>query len=217
MSTAVATETETETRTDVRYTPDDLLNMSDSKDYELVGGRLVERHMGAESSRIGTRLCTRLDRFCDENDLGIVWGADNGYQCFPHDPRQVRKPDISFVKKGRLPGDASPKGWIRIVPDLVVEVVSPGDLAEQLEEKLTDYQMAGVPLIWVIYPNQRRARAFRLDGPPALVREDDDLSGEDILPGFRCRLGGILPRQAPTAEPPASTPPTDPHRNPTDH
>jgi Uma2 family endonuclease len=165
MSTAVATETRTEP--DVRYTPDDLLNLPDSKDYELVGGRLVERHMGAESSRIGTRLCTRLDRFCDDNDLGIVWGADNGYECFPHAPGLVRKPDVSFVRKGRLPADASPKGWIRIVPDLVVEVVSPGDLAEQLEEKLEDYRKAGVPLIWVIYPRSRMAKVLRRPQPPS--------------------------------------------------
>ncbi len=199
MSTAVATETRTEI--DVRYTPDDLLNMSDSKDYELVGGRLVERHMGAESSEIGGNLYFLLRLFCREHDLGKLWPADNGYQCFPHDPKQVRKPDVSFIRKGRLPENKSPKGWIRIVPDLAVEVVSPGDLAEELEEKLEDYRKAGVPLVWVIYPNQRRARVFRLDGPPALVREDDDLSGEDILPGFRCRLGDILPRQDQNAGP----------------
>ncbi len=202
MSTAVATET------DARYTPDDLLNLPDGKSYELVGGRLVERHMGAESSRIGTRLCTRLDRFCDENDQGIVWGADNGYECFPHAPRLVRKPDVSFIRKGRLPGNASPKGWSQIAPDLVVEVVSPGDSVEPLEEKLEDYQKAGVPLIWVIYPGRRKARVFRLGGPTSLLREDDELSGEDILPGFRCRLGDILPSQASTAEP--STAPNGP-------
>ncbi|MHB1559730.1 MAG: Uma2 family endonuclease [Isosphaeraceae bacterium] len=198
MSTAGATET------NVRYAPDDLLNMPDGKDYELVGGRLVERHTGAESSEIGGNLFLRLGLFCQQHDLGKLWPADNGYQYFPHDPKQVRKPDVSFIRKGRLPGNASPKGWIRIVPDLVVEVVSPGDLAEDLEEKLEDYQKVAVPLVWVIYPSQRMARVFRSDGPPAVVREDDELSGEDILPGFRCRLGDILPRQAPTAEPPTA-------------
>lgn len=202
MSTAVATETEP----DVRYTPDDLLNMSDSKDYELVGGRLVERHMGAESSEIGGNLYFLLRLFCREHDLGKLWPSDNSYACFPHDPKQVRKPDVSFIRKGRLTGNASPKGWIRIVPDLVVEVVSPGDLAEDLEEKLEDYQKVAVPLVWVIYPSQHMARVFRCDGPPTVVREDDELSGEDILPGFRCRLGDILPRQAPTVAPNGPTP-----------
>jgi Uma2 family endonuclease len=178
--------------------------MPDAKDYELVDGRLVERNMGAESSLIGTRLCSQIDRFCEEHDLGIVWGADNGYQCFPHAPGRVRKPDVSFVRRGRLPGDAAPKGWVRIAPDLAVEVISPGDTAEDLEEKLEDYRKAGVPLVWVIYPRARKAHVFRPDGPPSVLGEDDDLSGEDVLPGFRCPLLEILPRRAPADEAPAA-------------
>jgi len=201
MSTAVATEAR-------RYTPEDLLALPDGKSYELVDGRLVERNVGAESSRVGTRLCSRMDFFCEENDLGLVWGADNGFQCFAHAPGRVRRPDVSFIRRGRLPGDVSPKGWVRIPPDLAVEVVSPNDSAEDLEEKLEDYHKARVPLVWVIYPKARKARVFRLDGPPAVLGEDDVLSGEEIIPGFRCPLREILPRttsaeetRAPSADP----------------
>ncbi len=77
MSTVVVTEAR-------RYTPEDLLAMPDGKSYELVDGHLVERHMGAESSEIGGNLFFRLRLFCREHELGIVWPADNGYQCFPH-------------------------------------------------------------------------------------------------------------------------------------
>ncbi len=197
MSTAVATEAR-------RYTPEDLLAMPDGKSYELVNGRLVERKMGAESSRVGGRLFSRLERFCEEHNLGIAWPADNGYQCFPHAPGLVRKPDLSFVKSGRLPGDVAPKGWVRIPPDLAVEVVSPNDSVEELEEKLEDYQKVYVPLVWVIYPERRKARVFRLDGPPIVLAEDDELSGEDIIPGFRCPLREILPRRAPAEVSPAT-------------
>lgn len=186
MSVAVAIEAR-------RYTPEDLLALAGGKGYELVDGRLREKQVGAESSRIGTRLCSRLDRYSEENGLGIVWGADNGYQCFPHAPEMVRKPDVSFVKSGRLPGDIAPRGWVRIAPDLAVEIISPHDSAEELEGKLEDYAKAGVPLVWVIYPERRRARVFRGDGPTTVVGEEDDLTGEAILPGFRCRLREILP------------------------
>ena len=81
MSTAVASET--------HYTPEDLLAMPDGVGFELVDGRLVERNMGAQSSRVGGRLHTRLDLFCEEHRLGIVFPADNGYQYFPHRPRLV--------------------------------------------------------------------------------------------------------------------------------
>ena len=188
MSTAVATEVR-------RFTPEDLLAMPDGKSYELVRGRLVERNMGAESSEVGGNLYFHLRLFCRDHDLGIVWPADNGYQCFPHAPGLVRKPDVSFIRRGRLPGDVAPEGWVKIPPDLAVEVVSPGDSAEELKEKLSDYRKAGVPLIWVIYPKARTATILRRDGPITELEEDDVLSGEEIIPGFRCPLREILPRR----------------------
>jgi Uma2 family endonuclease len=197
MSTATATE--------VRYTPEDLLAMPDGKAYELVDGRLVERHMGSESSLVGGRLYWRLTQFCDEQNRGIVWPADNGFQCFPHAPGLVRRPDVSFVRSGRLPGDVPPKGWVRIPPDLAVEVVSPRDLAGELEEKLSDYKKVDVPLVWVIYPEQRVVKVLRHLGPPSDLGEDDELSGEDVIPGFRCPVREILPRRQPAKDAPADT------------
>ncbi len=197
MSTAVATKT--------RYTPEDLLALPDGKSYELVRGQLVERNMGAESSGVGGRLFLRLGQFCAEHGLGMAWPADNGFQCFPHDPGLVRKPDVSFVRRGHLPGDVEPVGWVRIPPDLAVEVVSPNDRVEELEEKLDDYRKVRVPLIWVIYPKQRKVKVLRRDGPPSELGEDDELSGEDVIPGFRCLVREILPPRKP-ADPVSSAP-----------
>ena len=157
MSTAVATKTQ--------YTPEDLLAMPDGKRYELVGGQLVERNTGLESSWVGGRLHSRLDRFCEEHDVGWALPADDGYQCFPHDPRLVRRPDVSFIRRGRLPNELLPSGWGKIPPDLAVEVVSPNDSADLLEEKLDDYQKVAVPLVWVVNlkslsPSSRRSTAL---------------------------------------------------------
>ena len=69
----------------------------------------------------------------------------------------VRKPDVSFIRAGCLPGDVLPSGILRIAPDLAVEVVSPNDLAPELDEKLEDYQKAGVCLVWVVIPSLERS------------------------------------------------------------
>jgi Uma2 family endonuclease len=191
MSTAVATK--------ARYTPEELLAMPDGKSYELVDGQLVERNMGAESSWIGGRLHSRLDQFCEEHGLGWALPADNGFECFPHDPGLVRKPDVSFVRFGRLRGEVLPKGWIKIPPDLAVEVVSPNDEIEKLEEKLDDYQQVAVPLIWVIHPG-KKVMVYRGDGSVSLLRESDELSGEDVIPGFRCPVRELFPRREPAPE-----------------
>ncbi len=165
MSTSVATK--------ARITPEELLAMPDERSYELVGGQLVERKMGLESSWVGGRLLVRLGRFCEEHGLGWVFNADNGYECFAHDPGRVRRPDVSFIRFGRLPGEVLPKGWAKIPPDLAVEAISPNDTAYELDEKLEDYRKAGVPLVWVINPNSRTVRIHRGDGSVEYLYEDD--------------------------------------------
>ncbi len=85
------------------YTPEDLLAMPDRKDYELVDGHLVERHMSVLSSWVAGRLLRFVDIFVEENQLGWAWPAGQGYVCFPDSPRKVRFPDVSFVRKDRLP------------------------------------------------------------------------------------------------------------------
>jgi Uma2 family endonuclease len=185
-------------------TPEDLLAMPDGTGYELVRGQLVERNMGLESSWVGGRLLARLDRFCEEHALGWVFNADNGYQCFPHAPGLVRRPDVSFIRFGRFPGEKLPDGWSKIPPDLAVEVISPNDTAYDLDEKLEDYRAAGFPLIWVINPRSRTVRVHRGDGSVAYLHEEESLSGENIVPGFRCPLREIFPPGAAPAETPTS-------------
>jgi Uma2 family endonuclease len=177
----------------LEYTPEDLLSLPDGKNYELVDGQLEERPMGIESSWVGSQLLARLARFSDEYRLGWALQSDSGYQCFPHKPSLVRRPDVSFVKAGRFARGVLPKGWARIAPDLAIEVVSPNDTVYGLEEKLEDYRSVEVPLVWVINPDSRTVMVHRRDGSISLLRDHDVLSGEDVIPGFRCPIREILP------------------------
>jgi Uma2 family endonuclease len=198
MSTAIATE--------ARSTPEDLLALAGRGGHELVHGRLLEHKMGAESSGVGAEVLVLRGQHCKQHGLGRVLPADAGYQCFPHEPALLRKADVSFIREERIPGGRLPKGWAKFPPDLAVEVVSPNDIAEELEERLNDYRKAGVPLLWVIYPGSRTARVHRRDGSASYLTEDDDLSGEAIIPGFRCPIREILPPREPPepAQPPAA-------------
>lgn len=149
--------------------------------------------MGMESSWIGGRLLRLLDTFADANRLGWVFPGDTSYQCFPFAPNLVRKPDVSFVRRGRLPGERLPLGNARITPDLAVEVVSPNDTYYEVERKVQEYLRAGVPLVWVVNPSTRMARVHRPGGSLTDLEAHQELDGENVVPGFRCRVADILP------------------------
>lgn len=183
--------------TQQQYAPEDLLALPDEKDYELVDGNLVERNMSSLSSWVGGELYGRLRDHCRAHDLGTTWPADNGFQCFPDAPGKVRKPDVSFIRRERFSTDELSEGYLRIPPDLVVEVISPNDLAWEVETKVEEYLRAGVPLVWVIDPHTRTVRIHRADGTAGRLRPEDELSGGDVIPGFRCAVRDLFPPPRP--------------------
>jgi Uma2 family endonuclease len=182
------------------YTPEDLLTMPGGEHCELVDGVLVEKDMGAEADWIATRIIARLVHLCETTGIGDPFGGECGYQCFPDAPRKVRKPDVSFVAAGRLPGNRPPKGHIQLAPDLAVEVVSPNDLYSEVRLKVQEYRDAGVRLIWVVDPESRTVEVIHPDGSGVTLTEQAELAGDDILPGFRCRVADLLPPREEAAE-----------------
>ena len=170
------------------FTADDLSKLPDAVAYELVDGKLLERQMGAESSEVAIAIATLLFLFLRERRLGRVFGSDTSYQCFANDPNRVRRADVGFVRFERLPDGRAPKGNIEVSPDLAVEVISPNDTAEEVEETVNDWLSAGVPLVWVVSPTFRTVRIHRPRssalGPIAELTETDNIDGEDVLPGF---------------------------------
>lgn len=174
------------------YTPEDLLTMPDGFRFELIDGKLVERNMGAEASQVAMKLMIRVGSHVESRKLGKIFGSDCGYQSFPNQPKQVRFADGSFVAKGRLPDERAPRGYMRIAPDLAIEVVSPHDTAEEVEAKRKEWLAAGVKLLWIIYPEGRSVHVFHASGRSPTLGPNDDLSGEDVLPGFVCKVAELF-------------------------
>jgi len=172
-------------------TAEEFLLMPESEGHELVDGQLLEVPSGFASSCIGGELFGRMRDFAMPRKLGIVAPQETGIQIWEDEPNRVRKPDVLFLKAGRLAGDY-PEGWLRIVPDFVAEIVSPRDQADELERKLFDYERAGVPLIWVIYPGARRGHIIRRGEPREEIGPEGIFDGGDIIPGFSCSLGDLL-------------------------
>lgn len=176
-----------------RITPEELLKLPDGERYELVDGELVEPPMSGESVWIAGRLFRRVDEYCETHQLGIAFTGGLSYQCFPVDDDRVRRPEVSFIRFGRMTIDQFEQGHCRIAPDLVAEVVTSSDLFSGVDRKANEYLAAGVPLVWALNPETQTILVYRLDGTMAHLTDKDDLDGESVLPGFKCPVRSLFP------------------------
>ncbi len=191
MSTMVATEPEAKPK--VRVTPEQLLEMPDGGHYELIDGELRERSVSVLSNLIAAGITGMLHNDCREHDLGWVLASELGYRCFPWKPGRVRRADVSFIRADRLTEAQLSEGFCSIPPDLAVEVVSPNDLVDKLDEKVEDYVRAGVRLVRIGRPAARAVQVFRADRSESWLWAGNELSGEDVIPGFRCKVEDLFP------------------------
>jgi Uma2 family endonuclease len=88
-------------------------------------------------------------------------------------------------------------GHSPLPPDFAAEIVGPVDVHLDIEQKVEQFLAAGTPLFWVVDSVNRRVRVRRADGTVADLRGDAELSGEGVLPGFRCRVSDLFRAAAP--------------------
>ena len=65
-------------------------------------------------------------------------------------------------------------------------------VAEEINERVVDFLGAGVRLLWVVYPSTRTINVFRPGGGAAHLSTTDQLTGEDVVPGFACRVADVF-------------------------
>ena len=160
--------------------------------YELVRGTLLRSPLpGLRHGRTVARVVSRLGRFVDERQLGTVL-AKSGYH-LEWDPDTVRAPDVSFIAAERLPPDEFPHSYPTLAPDLAVEVLSPSERPGVRREKMRDYFAAGTRLVWEVDPAQRTITVYRSAHDGITLAATDELTGAEVLPGFVCRVGELIP------------------------
>jgi Uma2 family endonuclease len=169
-------------------TEDDLLRTPrDGQKYELVDGAIRVSPAGHPHGRVCARLIVRLGAFVEERRLGDLFDSSTGFRL---PGGNVRLPDVAFVAAGRLLGASS--GFADVAPDLAVEVLSPADRSRQVLDKVGEYLQAGVHLVWVIDPERRSAAVYRSLTRVRELGPDEFLDGEDVVPGFQCRLTDVI-------------------------
>lgn len=162
--------------------------------YELLNRRIVMTPpAGWAHSSAAHRFGSRLESFV-AGKLGRVFESSAGY-VLPSG--HVVEPDVSFISAERWaknPPDA-PGDFLRIVPDLVAEVLSPSTASRDRGEKQAIYEKNGVREYWLIDAIARRITVFALQGGGYQIAQHVEVDGEvdsRILPGFRVSLADLL-------------------------
>ncbi len=96
------------------------------------------------------------------------------------------------MARERLPAGELPPGYLEMVPDLAVEVVSPGDSAQEVRDKVTDWMGAGVRLLWAIDPATRSVTVYRSTDDFSVLSEDDNLDGGQVIAGFSANIKDLF-------------------------
>jgi Uma2 family endonuclease len=154
-----------------------------------------------EHGMICTRLSFYLGGYVLSHKLGEVVDSSVEYRFFDKKQKKLsRYPDVSFIKQERLPKNI--RTYPEVAPDLAVEVASPSDRDYEIEARVREYQQANVKLVWVIHPYSQTIDVYRLASGSRLQRYvgDDELEGEDVLPGFKLKVSDIFNYPSPPEE-----------------
>ena len=173
-------------------TADELWAMPTNARRELVRGAVrTMAPAGFEHGAVVINISAPLAVHVKAQRLGIVLGAETGF-VLQRNPDIVRGADVSFVAASRIPSMGLPVKFWEGAPDLSVEVVSPGDTVEEVEEKVDNYLAAGTRLVWVVNPKRKTVTVHRSRANPLVLRDPEILDGEDVVPGFHIRIGEIF-------------------------
>lgn len=173
-------------------TIEDLAEIDEPGRYDLIRGQLMRMPpAGGEHGRIAMALGARIYNFANERALGTVYGAETGF-ILDREAGTVLAPDVAFVRTDRLPPADAQSGFVPVVPDLVVEIVSPSDRLSQVQDKVLAYLEAGVELIWVVDPRRHTVTVYHPDRSARLLLAEDTLSGDTTLPGFETPVADVF-------------------------
>ncbi len=159
--------------------------------WELIDGVFQEKPMGAESDWVASEISFNLRRQLGHDADGWVI-RETTFQCFPQEPGRIRRPDVAYLRRARTKDGRLSRGHEKTAPSLVVEVVSPNDLAEEIEGRIHDFLQAGTDLAWVVYPLTRTVHVFRADGSAQRLTGEQALTGEGVLPDFHCSIAAFF-------------------------
>lgn len=169
----------------------ELYHMGDIGPSELINGEIVtQMPTGHPHAFIESMLAFFLNLFMRQHKIGRILTGEVGIVT-KRQPDSIRAADVAFISHERL-ALTQTEGYLDVAPELVVEIMSPGNAWSDMQEKLAEYFAIGVQMIWVVDPRLEQVHVYRSLEQVRLLRKQDTLPGEDVLPGFAVALVDIF-------------------------
>jgi Uma2 family endonuclease len=143
---------------------------------------IVMAPAGGESSKKNHNLSGQLFVWNEKNELGEAFDSSGGYD-FTALGGGKPSPDVSWVEKSRLAG-VNIVGFIPVVPDFVIELLSATDNLKPTQEKMREYQRVGVKLGLLINPKSKQVEIYRPGQEPEILKSPDVIDCNEVMPGF---------------------------------
>ncbi len=160
--------------------------------YELIRGELKKMSPTKPLHGIVTaRLTNVLGRYLEADETGELFGAETGF-LVEQNPDTVLGIDIAFVSNERLATVESYEKFFPFAPDLAVEVLSPSNTVDEIDEKIAFYFAAGARLVWIVNPKRRTVTVYSSPRNPRVYAGGETLDGGAVLPGFRYELAKLF-------------------------
>lgn len=159
--------------------------------FELERGEIVEWPPPKKPHGVVCGNVARLlGNFAVAAKFGYVTTNDAGF-ITERGPDSVRGPDVAFWRDAE-PVDANDPQYSETPPIIAVEVLSPDDRINRLNNKIGEYLRSGVLEVWVIDPAARDMAIHRAGADPQFLTDNDELKGKNSLSGFRCHVADLF-------------------------
>lgn len=165
-------------------------HLDDDSLYEIVHGERREKPpMGVPQNLVCAALSFYLGPYVREQHLGTV--VPETLFVLDQASDLQRRPDLAFVSRQRWRRPEQTHAW-DVIPDLMVEVISPTNRADDVIGKIEEYFAAGVRLVWVVYCEQRKIYVYQSPEKIRVLGPGAVLEGEDVVSGFNLPVAKLF-------------------------
>ena len=100
--------------------------------------------------------------------------------------------DVTYLSAEVMARQTDASTMVEGIPTLVVEILSPSDTMEDINEKIDVYLAARVPIVWIVDPHRQNVTAHQPGKRTQLFTLGDELTAEPHLPGLRVQVADIF-------------------------